>query len=71
MSLKVMGRALGKQVWLNSQERDPSLRSQMYQVQEADPLNKAQNLQMYLDAAKKAPGASEGTKRKWRRALGL
>jgi hypothetical protein len=54
-----------------TKQRDPSLRSQMYQVQEADPLNHPLRLQMYLDACQKAPQASPSTKKKWRKALSL
>jgi hypothetical protein len=50
---------------------DPSLRSQLHQVMEADPLNKPFQIQCYLEALQKAPGASEGTKRKWRKTISL
>lgn len=63
--------ALSKQALKGQTPRDPSLRSQMYQVMEADPLNHPLRLQMYLDACQKAPDASPSTKRSWRKALSL
>ena len=43
--------------------RDPSLRDQLYHANNATAA--------YLDACRKAPDASSGTKAKWRRAVGL
>jgi len=63
--------ALSKQALKGQRPQDPSLRSQMYQVMEADPLNHPLRLQMYLDATLKAPLASSATKRSWRRILSL
>lgn len=47
---------------------DPSLRDQLY---ERSSLREGEQLQSYLNACEKAPHASEGTKRKWKRALGI
>jgi len=49
--------------------RDPSLRDQLCQLTATE--QPAQWYDSYLDACRKAPDASEGTKRKWRRAIGL
>jgi len=62
---------LWKQAEKNQVERDPSLLSQLAQIRGADPLNRPLQLQSYLEACQKAPGASEKTKRKWRKHLGV
>lgn len=48
--------------------RDPSLRDQMWERQN---LLDSVRIESYLEACRKAPYASEGTKRKWKKALGL
>lgn len=45
---------------------DPSL---LRQLQERSHLEPADQMKAYLDACQRAPNASEGTKRKWRKAL--
>ena len=71
LKLSVMGRKMGKQIWLNAIPKDPSLRSQLGLIKQMDPLNHPLQLQSYLEACSKAPDASEGTRRKWRKTLGL
>ncbi len=46
--------------------KDPSLLSQL---RERSGLEPADQMKAYLEACQKAPNASEGTKRKWRKAL--
>jgi hypothetical protein len=65
------GRKSLKQQWLNQLPKDPSLASQLHLIRQTDPLNHSLQLDSYLEACKKAPDASEGTKRKWRKSLGL
>ena len=48
---------------LEERRVDPSLRDQLRQANNATAA--------YLDACRKAPDASSGTKRKWRKVLGL
>jgi hypothetical protein len=48
--------------------RDPSLKDQL---SERSNLVDSARAQSYLEACQRAPNASEGTKRKWKRALGL
>lgn len=48
-------------------KRDPSLRDQLAERKEVD----SEAYASYLNACTKAPHASEGTKKKWKRALGL
>lgn len=47
---------------------DPSLRDQLRSRR--DLLDRIK-IESYLEACRRAPGASEGTKKKWKRALGL
>lgn len=47
---------------------DPSLRSQL---RERRDLVDSERIAAYLQACQRAPNASEGTRRKWKRALGL
>ena len=49
-------------------ESDPSLTSQLA---ERHNLLAPERVESYLEACRRAPLASEGTKRKWRRRLGL
>ena len=53
---------------VSERKRDPSLSEQLRKRQGLHP---ADLLESYLDACKKAPGASEATKRKWKKALGI
>ena len=55
-------------VELRQKQPDPSLKSQLIGRAQLD---RQTRFQSYLDACQKAPGASAGTKRKWKRALGL
>lgn len=48
--------------------RDPSLGDQLA---ERKGMVDSTTIESYLEACKKAPHASEGTKRKWKRRLGL
>jgi len=60
--------------WAEMEQRkapDPSLRSQLQAVRAANPFDPPLCTEAYFDACRKAPDASEGTKRKWRRAVGL
>lgn len=50
---------------------DPSVASQLRKAVRADSLNKPLLTEAYLEACRKAPEASEGTRRKWRRIIGL
>lgn len=51
---------------------DPSLGSQLAaRGEELGVLDRQGKFEAYLDACQKAPHASEGTKRKWRKALDL
>lgn len=47
---------------------DPSLRDQLY---ERSALREGEQIMSLIDAAKKAPFASSGTRAKWRRSVGL
>jgi len=58
----------GVVVGLKSKTSDPSLLSQLA---ERTNLIDSEKAESYLEACRRAPNASTGTKRKWRRALGL
>ena len=58
------GEVIGAQ-W---KKRDPSLGDQLA---ERHNMVDSERVEAYLEASRKAPNASEGTKRKWRRRLGL
>ncbi len=58
----------GEVVGLRWKSRDPSLADQLAERRD---LVDAERSEAYLEACRKAPHASEGTKRKWRRRLGF
>jgi hypothetical protein len=58
----------GEVVGLRWKSRDPSLGDQLAERRD---LVDAERSEAYLEACRKAPHASEGTKRKWRRRLGF
>jgi hypothetical protein len=58
----------GEVVGLRWKTPDPSLTSQLA---ERHNLVDAERTEAYLEACRKAPGASPGTKRKWRKRLGF
>lgn len=49
-------------------KRDPSLGDQL---KERKNLLDSVKLESYLEAVRKAPGASSGTRKKWKRSLGF
>ena len=58
----------GEVVGLRWKPQDPSLTSQL---SERHNLVDSEKIESYLEACRRAPHASEGTKRKWRKALGM
>lgn len=50
---------------------DPSILSQLRAGRRVDPFNIPMLTEAYMEANRKAPNASEGTRRKWRKAIGL
>lgn len=50
---------------------DPSVASQLREARAADPFNTPMLTEAYMEALRKCPDASEGTKRKWRKIIGL
>ena len=64
----ILKKAVPVEEGLAIKPRDPSLRSQLRDRQN---LLDSVRIESYLEACRKAPNASEGTKRKWKRALGL
>lgn len=52
-------------------DADPSIASQLRRAVAADPLNKPLLVEAYMEAVRICPDASQGTKRKWRRIIGL
>ena len=52
-------------------EADPSILSQLRSAKRADPLNIPLLTEALFEAQRKAPNASQGTQRKWRKALGF
>lgn len=84
-ALRELGKSQSKEEWLrklpgvelmfqnleSAPPPDPSLRDQLLEVRNFDPTNQQQLTDAYLDAIRKAPDASEATKRKWRKAARL
>lgn len=54
--------------FIKRKEYDPPLTEQL---RERQNLLDSVRIESYLEACKRAPDAAEGTKRKWKRALGL
>ena len=52
-------------------EADPSITSQLRFVYAHNRFDRASHMRAYMDAIQKAPDVSEGTKRKWKKALNL
>jgi hypothetical protein len=59
---------VGSEPVLRQKLRDPSLRDQLLERQD---LVDSERVKAYLESVVKAPNASEDTKRKWRKAVGL